>query len=335
VIPDLEPNQYVLEVQTKNKKVDSPSDYSRSFRFDIRDPAAGEKSEGNYTKYEIISPMGRDDVLKESDEDANGSGQPETWVLVVGLLFAVVLIGALGAFLAYKIKVKRIKLEFQRQSSALSFGLNRHSSAGLTENSGVNYNASISGLTTVTDFSTVGRSSRNSGRMAQWRMQQQQRQAEIQSRRLPEPPPIETAIDEEEDEAETDNEYVDVMPKQSSPGDLVREILNETQLTRAEDSSHLSRTDSSDDIDGYLRPTFRRDVQSNLTSDPMFSSTPFRENRSKVIPNSNSSSSFIPTESYDQHTLNSHLGNHQENPQQQRISPILRGAPLTTNIFHV
>ena len=236
VIPYLEPNTtYAVEVKTYNEGVREGSQFSDAVSATTDPgPATYPPSPAVDPTESASPPPARTPIAEQATDDGStgGGGGNRTLMIIVGLVVAVIVLIAVCLALVYKIKMNKLQLMYERQSSI----------ARLQQNSGSSAAESTSYLPATSDVT-------RDSYVQDWATQIQ----DIQSRRLPEPPPLQKgasafsvsapAIPTEDEEAAAasggvgGNGYVDVSFDDGS----------------------------TEDMGGYLRPTFLQSPEATST----------------------------------------------------------------------
>jgi hypothetical protein len=229
---------YIVELKTFNVGVKQGSYFSEAV-IAMTEPDANRQSTLQPSETETISPRTPRAELDRfnGEEESENGGTNQTLVVIIGLVVALIVLIIICFALVYKIKMNKLRLVYEQQST-----LARQNRTNMAE--------SLSYL-------PAGSEATGTSYVQDWTSQLQ----DIQSRRLPEPPPIKRSslVIPTEDELEkpsaySDDGYVDMVP--------------------------------TDDMGGYLAPTFLQP--------PIQTSTPKR--RSKEEPPS--PETVIPPQSY-------------------------------------
>ncbi len=190
VIADLDPDTaYTLEIQTKNVDVNKPSMFSQSVDF-FTDPV----SFAPQVNLSFTTPEPVDEAHENTSKDDDEVILDPLVIVMILVTTALILI-VVSTVLVYKIKVNKLKMHYEQQQQQRS----------------ANYTDSTFMSTTSTRTSSFFEPGTWTSRHVD----------EIQSRRLPEPPP-----------SVSDSYYVDA------------------------DASQYTDVAGCTDVDGYLKPTF-------------------------------------------------------------------------------
>jgi len=222
VFNDLNPgSHYAFRIKAYNKNVESPSKWS-----EVTDVWT-----------EILPDMITPGVTPTPSVPGTSS-QPSTGfsnttiIIVLCLAAGIVLMGVIVTALVYKLKIIRLKQQIRNEET---WNQNR------TVSQSSSYLPGASTSTQMTDTYLVSLHS--------------QTHSEIQSRRLPEPPPVRNRADT----VTQDPKYAEAYELASLPSYL--------DMSSRRESSELESTriqeEDCTDIDGYLRPTFP--IPSDLT----------------------------------------------------------------------
>jgi len=216
VVNDLQPSTtYVFQVQTVNKDVDSPSDWSRSTTSETASPIL--------VPTEVSPSQVKEETTPTSLVHPTETGDNTALVIVLCLVVAAVILGIVSAFLVYKFKLDKLKERLRMEHSISLSRLESSYGPGSISTQGTNYTVSP---------------------------------ASIQNRRLPEPPPDQVSVQQFQYPG-----YLDMSTASRRNSRSARSMNNQML--------------DSEDMDGYLKPTFpQTDLSSRPVADDRFSTIP-------------------------------------------------------------
>ena len=287
---------YKVEIQTTNKEIDRPSEFSAATHFRTPGKPSASSSTSDYptTVGPTTEPTSRQPSDPRSEEGKSGGGA-DPLVVVLGLVAAVLVLAVVITFLFFKIKMSKLKMRYEQGGypmvspppSTAAAGLDdshmrsppgRGGGGGDNDFQSTANTSYAPGMSTATDLTLNGSiaSSRYFGSSALSPWQQgasgsQTRMDSIQGRRLPEPPPqeSESIISTLGRRGKSPSSALPgppgVMVHPPPPlGTGARDHLYEdaeAAVAEAEERekrrpSSLDLVEDSTDIDGYLKPTF-------------------------------------------------------------------------------
>ena len=228
---------YGFQVRVWNRGQSQPSDWSQTLTVNTTSTTEStEVPESEETETETVLPLvGPGDQTTTPPSTVKpkqkGKHSDHTIIIILCLTFGLIFISVLVTALIYKLKIVRLKQQM-RSEEMWNQGrdLNNLSlSASYLGNSSI--------TTQLSNISAYAVSMNTSY------------QAEIQSRRLPEPPPV-------RNRAEQENQYSEAYELDRLPGVSYEEMSPSDRSSRVMESTVIQEEENYDTDGVYLRPTF-------------------------------------------------------------------------------
>ena len=235
---DLSPGtSYTFQVRVWNKGQPQSSDWSQSVTVTTSSVTESPES-GPETGTETEGPDSQTDpattilptIIKPEQKEGHSD---HTIIIILCLTFGLIFISVLVTAFIYKLKIVRLKQQMRNEElwnqTSVDRDLHNISQSG-------SYIGSSSVNTQLSNISAYAVSMNTSI------------QSEIQSRRLPEPPPV-------RNRAEQENQYSEAYELDHLPGGSYVEVTPSQRSSRVMEGTVIQEEESCD-MDGYLRPTF-------------------------------------------------------------------------------
>ena len=260
VVTGLEPGTlYMFEIQTLNADVASPSQFGNAVLVTTEPanihPSGLPEEIVHRTTTERTAPQPN---YRKPRADLNRrDSETSTLIVVLGLVVAIIALIVICTALVYKIKMNKLKMRYEQQNTPGGGG-----------GDGSNRLSNSTALT----YLPAGSDVTNMSFIQSWTNSIE----EIQSRRLPEPPPSSS-----HDTRRHSGGYAEM----SGVGTGYSSVDDRANL-RTPPPARYIREDSTTDLDGYLKPTFNAEEKPKSSSTPKPSPThpPPPPPSTKVIP---------------------------------------------------